>query len=171
MNIQKIIIALVFILGCLLINPWANQISDKAKEPVEVQKVDVNKMSYQQMIDYIAPQFNQDPYYIKKIVWNESNFKIQSHDGGRARNITATHDNTFKGWLPEYEKERGETLDINSQYDQIKMMSFAFSKGYSSQWSTDVACKSPNGTYTFISRTLGGKQFTVKCKELPKEYI
>jgi len=117
-----------------------------------------------ELIDYIAPQFEQDPNLISKISYCESWHKIVKHDGGRGVNITGIHDSTFNGWLPEYEKEVGETLDIKSSFDQLKMMSWAFSKGesYRDDWTTYVAYKK-GGEYTFKSKLLG-KIFTVRCK-------
>ena len=132
-------------------------------------KEKIEKMTYVEMVHYIAPQFNQDPEEIKQIIWNESNFRIQLHDGGRAKNITAIHDRTFKSWLPQYEKEMGETLNMHSQFDSIKMMSWAFEKGYKTAWTTAVACDSKDGTYSFYSNLMG-KHYTVICKPLPKEF-
>ena len=130
---------------------------------VEVLQNNVKTMSVVEMIDYIAPQFNQDPKLISKISWCESKHKVLSHDGGRGVNITGIHDATFRGWLPLYEKERGETLNKDSTFDQLKMMSWAFSKGssYRNQWTTYVAYMK-GGTYTFYSRLLKGT-FTVRC--------
>ena len=115
-----------------------------------------------ELTEKIAPAFNQDPKLIEKIIYCESGGTIQSHDGGRAFNITGIHDTTFNGWLKEYEKEYHETLNKDSSYDQIKMMSWAFSKGYSNQWTTMVAYKN-GGSYTFYSKLLGGT-FTARCK-------
>lgn len=117
-----------------------------------------------EIIGEIAPQFEQDPKLIEKITWCESHHEVKSHDGGRGTNVTGIHDKTFDGWLPLYEKERGETLDKASTYDQIKMMSWAFSKGdsYRNQWTTYVAYMN-GGTYSFYSRLLEA-HFTVKCK-------
>jgi len=129
----------------------------------------INKMSYVEMVEYIAPQFNQNPEEIKKIIYNESGFKVQCHDSCRAKNVTAIHDSTFKGWLPKYEKEMGETLNIESQFDSIKMMSWAFKKGYKTAWTTAVACDSKDGTYSFYSKLMG-KHYTVVCKDLPKKF-
>jgi hypothetical protein len=97
--------------------------------------------SIPELIDYIAPQFGQPTKAIKTIVCSESNFLVLPHDGGRAVNVTGIWDTTFDGWLPQYEKEMGETLNKKSTFDQIKMMSWAFSKGdsYRYQWSTYYA--------------------------------
>jgi len=126
--------------------------------------VNQNTLSVNAMIEEIAPKFGQDPKLISKITWCESQHKVANHDGGRGINITGIHDKTFKSWLPMYEKEMGETLDIKSSYDQLKLMSYVFSKGesYRRQWTTYVAYIN-GGTYTFYSKLLNGK-FTAKCK-------
>lgn len=172
----KILIVILFIVVCFAITTPAKtpevESSNTIEKPKIEEKVDVNKMSYVEMIDYVAPQFGQNPTLIKKVIYNESGFKVQCHDSCRAKNITAIHDTTFKGWLPKYKKEIGETLNINSQYDQIKMLSWAFSKGesYRKKWTTYVSCKNPSGTYSFYSNLLE-KNFTVICKPLPAKYI
>lgn len=119
--------------------------------------------SVKELIEYIAPQFGQDPKLISKITWCESGHKVQSHDGGAGVNITGIHDSTFNGWLPKYEKEVGETLNIDSQFDQLKMMSFAFQdKNKRNEWTTYIAYTN-GGEYTFTNKK-SGKTFTVKCK-------
>ena len=115
-----------------------------------------------ELTEKIAPAFNQSPKLIEKIIYCESGGVIQSHDGGRGLNITGIHDTTFNGWLKEYEKEYHDTLNKDSSYDQIKMMSWAFSKGYANQWTTYVAYMN-GGSYTFYSKLLG-KTFTAICK-------
>ena len=115
-----------------------------------------------ELTEKIAPAFNQDPKLIEKIIYCESGGTKQSHDGGRAFNITGIHDATFNGWLKEYKKEYHETLNKDSSYDQIKMMSWAFSKGYANQWTTYVSYMN-GGEYTFYSKLLGGT-FTAICR-------
>jgi hypothetical protein len=117
-----------------------------------------------EIINEVAPLFNQDPKLISKISFCESSHKIQSHDGGKGFNVTGIHNITFNYWLKQYQKEINENLNINSTYDQIKVMSWAFSKGdrYRNQWTTYVALKN-GGTYTFYSKMLG-KNFTARCK-------
>lgn len=116
----------------------------------------------EQIIYQIAPKFNQDPALIEKIIYCESGGEIKSHDGGRGTNITGIHNTTFNYWLPKYEASQNETLNIDSTYDQIKMMSWAFSQGYANQWTTYVAYTS-GGTYTFYS-SLMGRMYTARCK-------
>lgn len=131
--------------------------------PVEAPEAPLQR-SITEMIDYLAPRFNQAPELIYKITYCESKHKIVSHDKGRGTNITGIHDDTFNRWLPLYEKEQGETLDKNSTYDQIKMISWAFSKGddYRNQWTTYRAYKN-GGEYTFYSKLLKG-WYTARCK-------
>lgn len=118
-----------------------------------------------ELILEIAPKFNQDPQLIKKIIYCESGGKVKSHDNGRGTNITGIHNTTFDYWLKKYkETYYNEELNKNSTYDQIKMMSWAFSQGeeYRRAWTTYVAYKN-GGTYTFYSKLLEGT-YTARCK-------
>lgn len=126
--------------------------------------IKVYEPTVEEMISVIAPVFKQDPALISKISYCESHHKVVSHDGGLGINITGIHNATFYGWLPKYEKDTGETLNIESNYDQIKMMSWAFSKGdsYRNQWTTYVAYKN-GGRYAFYSKLLKNN-FVVNCK-------
>lgn len=110
----------------------------RSQQPPEAPISPVETMSVHEMIEYTAKQFGQSTKTISTIVCSESNYTVSSHDGGRAVNVTGIWDTTFDGWLPLYEKETGETLNKNSQFDSLKMMAWAFSKGdeYRYQWST-----------------------------------
>lgn len=130
----------------------------------ETPYVEVKEKTVDEMIIEIAPMFNQEPSLIKKIIYCESGGEVKSHDGGRGTNITGIHNTTFDYWLKKYEKEYNETLNKESTYDQIKMMSWAFSQGedYRRQWTSYVAYKN-GGEYTFYSSLLKGT-YTSRCK-------
>lgn len=117
----------------------------------------------EEIIQNVSHLFNQDPKLIKKIIYCESEGKISNHDNGKGFNVTGIHDTTFNYWLKSYQKENGETLDINSTYDQIKMMSWAFSQGdsYRNQWTTYVAYIN-GGSYTFYNSE-SKKYLTARC--------
>lgn len=118
----------------------------------------------EEMVLEIAPRFGQDPALISKISWCESHHEVKVHDGGYGVGVTGIHKKTFEGWLPKYKADTGETLNYDSSYDQLKMMSWAFSKGesYRDDWTTYVAY-TKGGTYSFYSKLLKG-HFTVYCK-------
>lgn len=111
---------------------------DIRRQAPEDATMTLEAMSVPEMIEHISPQFGQSPSVIKTIVCSESDFLVLPHDGNKGTNVTGIWDSTFDGWLPQYEKENGETLNKHSTYDSLKMMSWAFSKGdeYRYQWST-----------------------------------
>lgn len=143
---------------CLLVSFPITEHYVEAKE-VSVKKV----LTVKEIINEVAPKFGQDPKLISKITWCESNHKVVNHDNGHGRGVTGIHKATFKRWLPLYIKEVRETLNYDSTYDQLKMMSWAFSKGksYRNQWTSYVAY-TKGGTYSFHSKLLQ-RDFTVKC--------
>lgn len=166
-SILKILLGLGLALTLTLLIPLHSR--GEAKDEIEVPQPQVvqEKPVYEtvdDIIKYVAPKFGQDPKLISKISYCESKHRVISHDGGRAVNVTGIHNTTFDLWLKTYEKEQGETLDRESTYDQIKMMSWAFSKGdrYRNQWTTYVAYTN-GGTYSFYSKLLKGN-FTARCK-------
>ena len=151
---------LSFVIGVLIITIYPVQ----AQSPNLTWQQKVNQMTVTEMINYIAPQFKQDPHLRKKIMMCESGLRVLPHEGGRGVNATGIHDTTFTGWNKKYAIKHKEKLDKESMYDQIKMMSFAFSQGesYRDDWTSWVAYQK-GGTYTFYSRLLKGT-YTVKCK-------
>lgn len=164
-SILKILIAIVLALVILIPLHTRGEEKDESEIPerTQVQEKPVY-VTVDEIIEDVAPRFGQDPKLISKISYCESKHQVVSHDGGRAVNVTGIHNTTFDQWLKNYEKEQGETLDKHSTYDQVKMMSWAFSKGdkYRNQWTTYVAYKN-GGTYTFYSKLLKGT-FTARCK-------
>jgi hypothetical protein len=130
----KIILMALIALSVIMIKPTY------ATAPEMTQEEQVKQFAstgYRSMVDYIAPQYNQDPWLIYNICNAESNFNPNAnHDGGRGKGICGIHKSTFEYW----EKQFGVDLNYNSDFDQIKMTSIAFSKGslYRNQWSTYV---------------------------------
>jgi len=165
-SVLRVLIAIAVLL--ILFIPVTSRSTTKAEQTSDEQPLVADEIPKQktveEMIQDIAPMFGQDPKLISKISWCESKHEVLPHDGGRAVNVTGIHDTTFKGWLPKYQKERNENLNIDSTYDQLKMMSWAFSKGesYRTQWTTYVAYTN-GGTYSFYSRLLKG-HYTARCK-------
>lgn len=136
------------------------QSKDVAVSPQNAPEQDFEAMSVSELIDYIAPQYGADKELIKKITWCESKHKALPHDRGLGFGVTGYHRKTF-----EYHKGlfgRSE-LKYESTFDQLTLMSIAFSKGeqYRNLWTTYVAYKN-GGTYSFYSNTLQG-HYTVKC--------
>lgn len=166
MKTLKIILLIVIFLLLVLIP----HISASRKDtnvtivPVQAHVITPEEMSVEEMISSIVPRWNQDPKLISKISWCESQHKVKVHDGGYGLGVTGIHKKTFEKWLIEYEKENVETLDYGSTYDQLKMMTWAFSKGesYRDDWTTYVAYMK-GGVYSFHSKLLNG-DFTVYCK-------
>lgn len=153
---------MTFGLIIVLVIAFGSAKSTSAEDPIPV--VPKIPQTVSEMIDQIAPTFDQDSSLIKKITWCESEWQVVDHDNHAGLNVTGIHDTTFDGWLPLYEAKYHETLDKNSTYDQIKMMAFAFSLGssYRNQWTTYVAYMN-GGTYSFYSMSLKA-HFVVHCK-------
>jgi hypothetical protein len=143
---------------------WASFALSK-ENPQIMPEISVQELSVKEMSSLTAMMFGQDPKLLNKIMWCESHGQVSDHDGGRGLNVTGIHDQTFDLWLPQYEKDIGESLDKTKTWDQLKMMAWAFSKGedYRDDWTTYVAYMSPDHTYSFYS-TLLKAHFTVVCK-------
>jgi hypothetical protein len=167
---QKLMFLMLLIaILCLLIITFPSKESYAKAEPVievpvveeieEVKKV----VTIKEMIEEVAPMFGQDPKLISKIAWCESKHKSVVHDNGHGKGVTGFHKATFARYLKRYQKEGGEWLDYDSSYDQLKLMSYAFSKGESArrEWSTYRAYTN-GGTYSFYSKLLDA-HFTVRC--------
>lgn len=97
--------------------------------------VDPDSMTITEMIEYLAPQYNQNSKLLGEIIFCESSNRTDvPHDGGKGYGVTGYHRETFL----EHEKSFGIDLNYDSSYDQIKLMTIAFSKGekYRNLWSS-----------------------------------
>lgn len=84
----------------------------------------------EQMIEHFAKVYGSDADQLKKVMKCESNGKVVWGDNFHARGV-------FQYWQPtwdQFSREFGEKLDRESTYDQVKLTSWAFSKGYKNHW-------------------------------------
>lgn len=126
---KKILIALMLILVCLLINPWANQISEEAKqiEPVEVQK----ELIIEEVLNEVPKKYGVNPVIVQKVAFCESSYRYNVYgDGGHAYGVLQFHKPTFE----QFEKKYGEELNYDSSLDQTKLASQMIRDGYGSHW-------------------------------------
>ena len=79
-------------------------------------------------------------------------------DGGLSKGIFQYQNETWE----RHSKEFGETLDINSPYDQARLATWAIANGKGNEWTAYRTIKN-GGTYSFYSRQLK-KHFTVTCR-------
>ena len=92
-----------------------------------------------EVIKCIAPAYKQNPVLIDKVVFKESSYNPNAiHDNNKGRGVAGFHKTTFEGWNKQYFKETGEVLSYDSSLDQVKLLSWAFSKGekYRNAWSS-----------------------------------
>jgi len=121
--------------------------------------VDIRTESIEKQVEYFTNLYGGDIAVNLKVIECESNGIVTTiGDSGRSYGLAQFQKPTFN-WMA---KEFGEELDYKSPYDQIKLMTWAISKGYGSNWTTYVAIKH-GGTYKFYSSQLK-KHFIVKCK-------
>lgn len=86
-----------------------------------------------------SEKYNLSYSMMSKVIFCESGFQADAnHDGGRGKGVTGFHRSTFNGWLSKYQRETGQTLNYESAYDQIELMSWAFTKGeqYRDDWTS-----------------------------------
>jgi len=89
----------------------------------------------QEIINQMSDEYNLSPQMMSEVIFCESSFNENAtHDGGRGKGITGFHRATFLDW----EKKSGMDLNYDSTFDQIKLMSWAFSQGekYRDDWTS-----------------------------------
>lgn len=137
---MRYIIIVLCILSIIVLSTYKVDGEVIIEKPVETPIVDTESMTINEIVDYIAPQYNQNAWLIYNICKAESDFDSNAdHDSGKGKGICGIHKSTFEYW----EKKFGIDLNYNSDFDQIKMTTIAFSNGslYRNQWSTYVRYK------------------------------
>lgn len=129
------------------------------RSKAEAPELPLKDQPIENIVRYFAQENGLDEDIAVRVMQCESR-GLQSTvgDNGHAIGI-------FQYWRDTWErhsKEFGETLDINSQYDQARLATWAIANGKGNEWTTYVAIKK-GGTYSFYSKQLK-KHFTVKCE-------
>lgn len=127
-------------------------------EPIEI--VNPINLSPQEQVIYFSNLYGGDSKIINKVIECESNWKHETiGDRGLSRGILQFQKSTFNRMAKDF----GEELDYNSQYDQIKLGTWALSNPkYQREW-TAYRTIMNGGTYSFYSNQLK-RHFTVTCK-------
>jgi len=130
--------------------------------PLEV--IDLSELSLKDYIKIYSKEFGVDSELLYDVMMCESGGKKVKGDGGRSHNEFQWQVPTWNMYVKKYSQEYGETkFDIHSMHDQIKLTSYAFSKGEQAKemWSAYRAIKN-GGKYSFYSKQLKG-HYTAVC--------
>lgn len=130
----------------------------QAPSAVPIAQIPLRDQPIENIVEHFSYVNDIDPKIALSVMQCESK-GIQSTvgDDGNARGI-------FQYWTDtwaRHSKEMGETLDINSSYDQARLATWAIANGHADEWTTYVAIKR-GGRYSFYSKSLK-KSFTVYC--------
>lgn len=140
----------------LLISLLGFPTKDSAEE-IKINPLDLTPI---EQIEYFSTMYGGNPAIAKKVMECESNGNHKtSGDGGRSNGIFQFQKSTFL----RMEKEFGEDLDYTSQFDQIKLGSWALTQpNLAREWTTYVAIQK-GGKYSFWSSQMQ-RHYTVYCK-------
>lgn len=111
-----------------------------------------------EIIRYFTSLYGSDYDLVMSVLSCESGFRMVEGDGGRSYG----HAQYFLETFTRHSKALGETLNYESSFDQLKLISFSFShsEAYRREWTTYRAIQN-GGTYIFTDRN--GITHTVKC--------
>ena len=125
-------------------------------------EVEISQQPTINQINYFAKIYGVESRIVAKVIDCESNGKQSAvGDSGRSRGIAQFQKPTWNWMEKKFVGEYGDKLDYNSSFDQIKLLSYAISKGWGNNWTSYVAIKK-GGKFSFYSKQLN-RHFTVKC--------
>jgi hypothetical protein len=159
---KKTIVYFLCFLSILVIAYMVSiQKTESQAVPIVVE-IPLAERSTMEQIDYYAELYDVDPNLMKSIIKCESKFKPNAkgdYKNGKylANGLLQYHSESFI----RHSKALGEELDYYSPLDQIKLGTFAISKGHGREWSSFRAIKN-GGTYSFYSRLLE-RDYVVEC--------
>jgi len=150
MLIKKIIV-----LGLIL--PLVVFAKPKLTEELHINPLDLDP---QQQVVYFSNLYGGNPDIALKVMDCESSGSHSAKgDGGRSNGIFQFQKSSFE----RMEKDFGEDLNYTSQYDQIKLASYALaSKKYQNEWTSFRAIMN-GGKYSFYSSQMK-RHYTIYCK-------
>jgi hypothetical protein len=122
-------------------------------------ELELKDQPIENIVTYFAEVNGLDPKLALAVMRCESG-GIQSTvgDKGHSHGIFQYFTDTWE----RHSKELGETLDINSPFDQAKLATFAIAHGHGNEWTTYTAIKN-GGKYSFYSK-INKKHYTVRCE-------
>jgi hypothetical protein len=145
------------ILVCLLL-PLVAIAKPVIAEPIET--INPVFLSPEGQVDYFTKLYGSDPEIVKKVIRCESQWNNNARgDNGNANGIGQFWESTFYRMA----KILGEELNYKSEFDQIKLLSFAMSKPELAREWTSYRAIMNGGTYSFYSKALK-KHYTVTCR-------
>ena len=121
----------------------------------------VKAASQNDLIEQFSEQYGADPLIAKAVVRCESKGNHSTvGDGGHSNGVYQFMEETFNRMA----KKMGEEgLDYTSEYDQLKVGTYAMAHPeLAKEWTTYVAIQK-GGTYSFYSK-INKKHFTIHCK-------
>lgn len=148
---KKIVISLVLVSSLL---------GFPTKDYADEIKINPQDLSVTDQVIYFSNLYGGDSEIALKVMDCESggNHSVVG-DGGRSRGIFQFQKSTFE----RMERGLGENLNYTSQFDQIKLASYALSHDeLAREWSTYRAIKN-GGKYAFYSSQLK-RHFVVYCR-------
>lgn len=131
-----------------------------SKDYAEELSINPQLLTIEQQIVYFSTLYGADSNIVLKVMECESGGNHQvTGDGGRSNGIFQFQRSTFN----RMEKILGEDLNYDSQFDQVKLASFALSKPeLAREWSSFRSIKN-GGKYSFWSNQMQ-RHYTVYCK-------
>lgn len=148
-------ITIVFLLTAFVLTVFPQRIVSK--------KLEIYQLPLADQINYFANLYGVDSRLVSKVIECESDGQHEAvGDGGRSRGIGQFQKPTFESLEELYFKEYNEYLDYESEFDQIKLLTWSIANGHGRNWTAYRAIKN-GGTYTFYSKQMK-RWYTVYCK-------
>lgn len=126
------------------------------------EELKITELTLPNQVEVFSELYGVDSTIVNRVIQCESNGNHKAvGDGGRSRGIAQFQKPTFNNLAKLYSKEYNEALNYDSEFDQVKLLTWSIANGHGSNWTAYRALMN-GGKYSFYSRQLG-KHFTVYC--------